>query len=102
MQHLKEFTKAFDTMSHGHNRGTLFSDFVEIAALTVHQAPYHGGLLSKGEVFERIEKNYMDAIKRYDKSELDQVVTLYATATMGIVENRADFLGAAFMNLEVS
>jgi hypothetical protein len=39
MQHLKEFTKAFNTLCYGHNRGRVFSDFVEIAALTIHQAP---------------------------------------------------------------
>lgn len=102
MEHLKEFNKAFDKLSHGHNRGRLFADFVEIAALTVHQAPYHGGVLPRDEAFERIETLYLDAIKRYDKEEIGQIVTLYATASMGLIENRADFLGAAYMGLEIS
>lgn len=72
-----------------------------VPALTVHQAPYHGGILPKDEAFERIEKSFMDAIKRFDKSELDQIVVLYATASMGIIDNRADFLGAAYMDMEI-
>jgi N-6 DNA Methylase len=102
MQHLKEFNKAFEGLSHGHNRGRVFSDFVEIAALTVHQAPYHAGAFARDEAFEKIERSYLDAINRYDTSEIEQIVTLYATASMGIMENRADFLGAAYMGLEIS
>jgi hypothetical protein len=55
-----------------------------------------------GEAFDRIEQSYLDAVKRYDKSELEQIVTLYATASMGVMDNRADFLGAAYMGLEIS
>jgi hypothetical protein len=102
MQHLKDFTKTFETLCYGHNKGSVFADFVEIAALTTHQAAYHAGVLPKDETFERIEQSYLDAIKRYDKAEIEQIVMLYATASMGVMENRADFLGAAYMNLEIS
>lgn len=101
MRHLKEFTSTFDTLSHGHNRGSLFADVVEIAACTAHQTPYHAGALPKDEAFERIEQSYLDAIRRYDKAEIQQIVTLYATAAMGVIENQADFLGQAYMQLEI-
>jgi type I restriction-modification system DNA methylase subunit len=101
MQRLKEFTKTFDTLTHGHNRGSVFADFVEIAACTAHQVPYHARALPKDAAFERVEQSYLDAIKRYDKAEIEQIVTLYATASLGVMENRADFLGTAYMQLEI-
>jgi type I restriction-modification system DNA methylase subunit len=101
VKHLKEFIHSFDTLSHGHNRGALFSDFAEIAAAATHQVPYHAGRIPKDDAFARIERFYMDIIPRYDRPEVEQLTTLYATATLGVVENKADFLGAAYMELEI-
>jgi type I restriction-modification system DNA methylase subunit len=101
MQHLNDFIKTFETLCHAHHKSSAFADFVEIAAATAHQVPYHAGALPKDEAFERVEQSYLDAIKRYDKAEVQQIVTLYATASLGMMENQTDFLGAAFMNLEI-
>src|SRR5690242_19655645 len=98
--HLKEFIKTFEALAHGHNKGSVFADFVEIAACTQHQVPYHAGLLTKDDAFARIEESYLAAIKHYDRAEVDHFVTLYATATLGVMESRSDFLGAAYTQLE--
>jgi hypothetical protein len=102
MHHLKDFTTTFDTLSRHQNRGRVFADFVEIAACAAHQVPYHAGALPQDEAFHRVERSYLDAIKRYDKAEIGQIVTLYATASLGVIENRADFLGTAYMQLEIA
>src|SRR5437868_2451902 len=96
--HEKEFAEEFAELARHRNKGQAFSDFIEIAALTIHQAPYHAGLLEKDAEYDRTEQAYMTAIQRFDKEELDHVVKLYSIATMALHERPHDFLGKMYMN----
>ncbi len=102
MDYAKEFTSHFEILSRRHGRQRVFSDFVEIAACTVHQAPYHTAILEKDEVFAFVERCYLEAIKRYDRTESDSIIALYSIAVMALVESHQDFLGQMYMNLEIS
>lgn len=97
----KEFRKLFDRLCRRHSWHGAFRDFIEIAACTVHQQPYHEGALAKDAEFERIEQVYMATIKKYEREELDQIAALFALSVLALRESPQDFIGQQYMELEV-
>ncbi len=98
----KDFRKAFDKLCHRHSWHAAFRDFIEIAACTIHQAPYHAGALEQDAEYERIEQLYLTNVKKYQREELDQIVAMYGIAVMALQEQQEDFVGQLYMDLEVS
>ena len=98
----QEFTALFDNISYGHNKGSLFQDFVEIMALTLHQAPYHNELLRKDKDYEWIESQYMTLIGKYKRDVVDMFPKLFSITQMALAEQAQDFLGNIYMKLELN
>ena len=98
----KAFRKSFDQLSYRRNWHEAFRDFIEIAACTAHQQPYHEGVLIKDADFERIEQRYMETIKKYDAKELDSIAALYALSVMALRDTKEDFIGQIYMDLGIS
>jgi hypothetical protein len=98
----KEFRQVFDAMSMRHGWHGLFQDFVEIAALTIHQHPYQFGQLARDEEYERIEAAYMTAIKKFKPDEMDGLTKMFAITLSAVMEHQEDFLGQLYMELGVS
>lgn len=98
----KEFRKVFDGLCRRHSWHTVFQDFMEMAACTMHQAPYHNRTLERDADFERVEQRYMEAQKRYQREELDQLAAMLGIAVMALQQEQQDFLGQLYMDLGVS
>ena len=81
-QMIKAFSHEIQTWAPHRNPYQVFGAFVEIAAITLHQSPYHAGMLNQDDAFDRMERVYMDAIKPYSRDELDGVAKLYGMATL--------------------
>jgi len=98
----KAFRTSFDRLCYRRNWHDAFRDFIEIAACTIHQQPYHLGLLEKDEDYERIEELYLSTIKKYNREEIDQIVALYGISVIALRSTQEDFLGEQYMQLEIS
>jgi len=90
----KEFLKCFDSLCHGHTRGRVFHDWVTMAssALIVRANPNEA---------ERSEAEYMALVDRYKPDELQGFSDLLGIATMALLDEPQDFLGAVFMQAEL-
>ncbi|NJM99927.1 MAG: SAM-dependent DNA methyltransferase [Phormidesmis sp. RL_2_1] len=89
----KPFLSKLQSLSHNHSSHRIFSDWLEIAALTLHQLPYHSGELAKDAAFERLEQRYMEAIKPYSKDELNVFSELVSLTLIAHHTGYGDFLG---------
>lgn len=99
----KEFIRILEGFRYKHNMRELFSDWLEIAACAIHQEPYHLGLVMPDEVFHAVEAQYMEAIKRYGREELDTFAKLLGLTKMALwADDAGDFLGSIYMSLEIS
>lgn len=103
---IKDYSKEFKKVIEGfrYNRGIreIFTDWLEIAACAIHQEPYHLGLVPRDEAFDKMEAQYMAAVKKYSKEELDAFAKLLGITKMALWEGKEDFLGQMYMELEIS
>jgi hypothetical protein len=80
----------------------VFRAFAEIAALTLHQSPYHSGLLAPDDACDRIERAYLDAVRPYTPEELDGFARLYSLAALAFSSYPVtDFLGRVCIELDM-
>jgi len=96
-----EFKRILNGFSHKRNIRELFTDWLEIAACTMHNAPYQFGL-PKDEDFEKVEARYMEAIQKYEREELDAFAKMLGLTQMALQTSKTDFLGKLYMELEIS
>ena len=89
----KPFLSKLRSLSHSHSSHRIFSDWLEIGAISLHQLPYHSGELAKDAAFERLEQRYMEAIKLYTKDELTVFAELLRLTTIAHHTGYGDFLG---------
>lgn len=82
-------------MSGKHSRHNLFHDFVTMASSTliVRSSPSHA---------EQSEAEYMAVAGKYTSDELTQFAHLLAITTLALDDKPQDFLGAVFMQAEIS
>ena len=101
-QYTKAFTGQLNTLAVHHAPFEIFHAFADIAALTIHQRPYHAGMVPKDDAFTRIEGAYMDAIRPYAHDELAGFVALYSLTTLAVSAWPApDFLGRLLLALDI-
>ena len=95
MSRVKEFLKKFDALCHRHQRARVFEDWVTAASscLIVKASPQHA---------EESEAEYMAIVPRYTREELTEFSHLLAITTLALAEEPQDFLGAVFMQAEIS
>lgn len=96
-----EFKRLLGGFSHKRNIRELFTDWLEIAACTMHNAPYHYGL-PRDKAFEKAEARYMEAIQKYERPELDAFAKLLGLTRMALQTSKTDFLGKLYMEMEIS
>jgi len=97
----KKFIKTFNTFTYSRDWNSVFRDFTEIAALTIHQQPYHLGAVAKDEEYEAIEKQYLEIVKKYKREELEVIVQLFSYVQTALLNQPFDFLGSVYMELEM-
>ena len=89
----KEFVSKLGKVSKSQSLHQTFSDWLEIAALSLHQLPYQSGELEKDAAYEALEAQYMERIKPYDKAELTSFSELLAITISVHHNSYSDFLG---------
>ena len=94
--HQKEIVSKFESLlrSGRHNRWTVWSDFVAMAACTLSLAD----LSKRGER----EKLYAGIAKKYNEKEMEQFSAMFADLINAFEDNPSqDLLGELFMRLEL-
>lgn len=86
-----EFIKTFNSIAHHKHRYEVFRDFVTMSAITLHNAV---------RMDEKLEAEYLQIIRRYDKSEVEKICQLFALLVSLLNEEPSDVLGQLFMELD--
>ncbi len=86
-----EFLKVFKAIDYGQSRYTVFADFVQLSAVSLHNV-----LLPS----PALEEDYLAIAGRYGQGDLDRFCQLLAI-TVRALEVRHDFLGEVFMSVEL-
>ena len=89
----REFERTLRALSQRHERWRVFADFCEMAACALDQV-----IVKR----ESREQQYLTAVKRYEKSEVDQLCHLLAHVMCALDAETRDFLGRMFQTLELS
>lgn len=93
--HQREFTKAIRQLSHRHHTWRVFADLCELAALAIANS------VTIGPQRDEREQRYLDVVGRYKKQEAQQMAQLLGIVTLALEADPHDFLGQAFMQLEL-
>lgn len=88
----KEFIKAIESLSRTRYKWQAWSDFVEMAALSLAQI---------GNFDEEREASYMRTVNRYEPDEIQLFPKLLSMVTEALGVRYCDFLGEVFMELEL-
>lgn len=99
---VKRFLATIEGFRYQHNIYEVFRDWTELAAAEVHQLPYHAGIWERDADFERVEADYMNTAKKYQKEELDRFGELLGITRLALATEHQDFLGQCYMRLEIS
>lgn len=91
----KNLVKLFNEACYRHNRWTVWSDFVVMAAISI------SNLVDQSHAEER-EKMYLNMAGKYNKRELSCFAEMFGEIVLGMDENPdQDFLGELYMSLEL-
>lgn len=99
--HVKLFCSTIEHFRYEYGIYDVFRDWTELAAATLHQAPYHAGL-PKDADFERVEAEYLAVAKKYKRADFDRFAELLAITTMALHREKQDFLGKCYMQLAIN
>lgn len=98
----KEFETTLKALSYSKDRGTVFSDWLEMAAISLRQLPFNAGQLPKDDTYQEYETQYLDLAGRYSREELNGFAKLTALTVEGIQTHPCDFLGEVCSSLELT
>lgn len=98
----KDFEQVIKSLSYSKDKGTIFSDWLEMAAIAVRQMPFNAGELPKDKIYQDYEQKYLDVAGRYGREELNQFARLTALSIEGISTYQGDFLGELYSSLELN
>ncbi|RIV83719.1 MULTISPECIES: N-6 DNA methylase [Sphingomonadales] len=91
-RHIKAICKLFDACQYRHDRYTLFSDFIEAAAISLSNSVD----LTQSQARET---RYMEIIGRYDRDVIDTFPRIFAEVTFAMEAETCDVLGRVFGEL---
>ena len=92
INHRSAFLKIFNTTARYHHRHKVFEDFVSCAAIALHNGVAHDA---------ELEKQYLSIIAGYEKEDVTRMAELLGHVVMALDQERCDFLGSVFMELEL-
>ena len=81
------------SISRSRSVGNVFSDWLEIAAIAMHQLPYKSGDLEKDAAFASPEANCLERMKLYSQEELGIFSELLGMTLAAPHAGHGDFLG---------
>jgi N-6 DNA Methylase len=85
--------RAFHSISNHRQPSTMFGDWLEIAAISLHQLPYNSGDFPKDKSFEKIEAQYFQAISHHDRETLNIMAAMLGITLAAYQQHFGDFLG---------
>lgn len=90
----KELVKLITSLAYRHSPWQVFSDFAEMAAISISNAV---------DLAQRDgrEARYMEILKRYRPDELAEFPKMLAALTLALEEELSDVLGSTFHDLEL-
>lgn len=68
-------------------------NWLEIAAISLHQLPYNSGDFPKDQSFEKIEAQYFQAISHHDRETLNIMAAMLGITLAAYQQHFGDFLG---------
>lgn len=92
MDYLKEFTSKLHNLDRSKNLATVFKDFLTLCTCSLAQPVYRSS---------EIEQIYLDTVKNYTKGQAEDFSKLLAFLVSALEEKFQDFLGLAYMNLNI-
>lgn len=93
-QHQKEFIQLIKENSHRHRPHQVFSDFCELASLSISNAVDR-------RHYQKREERYMQLIQGYSKEELNRFARMLACVTNSLEAGIDDCLGQIFMGMDL-
>jgi type I restriction-modification system DNA methylase subunit len=93
-EHKKNLIKLIEQASYRHSTWQVFSDFVELAALSISNS------VDRRQYRER-EQRYLDIIRTYDHKNGELFPKMFAELVQALEVEMTDILGEIFMELEL-
>ncbi|AQT64841.1 hypothetical protein B0W01_13965 [Serratia marcescens] len=87
-----QFISLFGQTARYHHRYKVFSDFVQCGAIAIH---------NRFCPDDALEKQYISLIKGYEREDVERLAHLLALVRVALAAKPCDFLGMAFMSLEL-
>lgn len=91
---VKDLARMVQSVSHRHGAWQVFSDFAEMAAISLSNA------VDRAQAETR-EARYMEVIKRYSREELAKFPEMLAALVNALEEEPSDVMGRTFHELEL-
>ncbi|MDD4617483.1 MAG: N-6 DNA methylase [Alphaproteobacteria bacterium] len=92
--HSEKLINLIQETSRRHNTWQVFQDFVAMSAISIRNAVDFRDR-------EKYEEQYLDIIKRYDKTELEAFPKMLGELILALEDDMADILGQIFSRLEL-
>ena len=90
----KDFTTTLNKLSHSRHPSTVFSDWLEVTAICLHQTPYEAGDFSKDDDdYQRLERSYLETVKGYSGEDLNSMSRMLGMTLLAHRICFGDFLG---------
>lgn len=120
-QYQAQFEKVLKTMVGRYRVSEVWNDFIELAAIAVHQSAYMNSMIEKDsrisdehkamlraatmprdQRWAELEEQYMSYVPKYGSEGMKDMAQLYSIVTDAIEGHRTDFLGPLYMRLELA
>lgn len=92
MDYLKEFCTKLQNLDKSKNTITVFNDFLTLSTCSIANVFYKS---------DKIEQQYLETIKHYTKEQAEEFSKLLALLVEALEEKYQDFLGQAYMKLNL-
>lgn len=90
----RELVKLINSLAHRHSHWQVFSDFCEMAAISISNA------VDRPQ-YEKREERYMQIVKGYKKEEAQRLAEGFGMLVMALEDEFTDVLGRTFHDLEL-
>ena len=97
MEYKKEIIKAIESMSGRYAPYNIFSDWVEMCALSIQNAVS----MIHNRIWRQREELYMDLAKRYTEKELETFAQMFVWLGDVLTESMSDVLGEIYMETDM-
>lgn len=98
----KEFLDLISSFGYRFDAREVFRDWSELVAAELHQAPYNQLHWPKDDDWRHVEDDYLAVAKKYERKDFDVFAKMMAVTAIALDDNRQDFLGKCYMQMEVA